>query len=86
MVRAGWFRRLMWKWSFACPSVIAKNDISVKMFEKHIRLTMGRMKFQYTRRELGQKYLVFARNRSYLNVRGVVCEKRLHLLKHDPRI
>lgn len=86
MVRSGWFRRLLWRWSFTCPSVIAKNDISVKVFEKNIRFRMGRMKFQYTRRNPGQKYLVFARNKSYLNIKGVVCDKRLHLQKHDPTL
>ena len=83
MVRAGWFNRLLWKWSFACPSVIGKTDISVKVFAKHMRLSMGPMKFQYTRREPGRKYLMLAQNHSYINERGVTCEKRLHLLKRD---
>lgn len=83
MVRAGWFNRLLWKWSFACPSVIGKTDISVKVFAKHMRMSMGPMKFQYTRRELGRKYLMLAQNHSYVNERGVSCEKRLHLLKRD---
>ena len=84
MVRAGWFRRLLWRWSFACPMVIAKNDISVKTFEKYIRRSMGRMKFQYTRRDPGRKYLIFSHNHSYLNTLGVTSERRLHLFKHDP--
>lgn len=84
MVRAGWFNRLLWRWSFSCPSVISRTDISVKVFAKHIRMSLGPMKFQYTHRELGRRYLMNAQNRSYLNERGVTCEKRLHLLKHDP--
>jgi hypothetical protein len=83
MVRAGWFNRLLWKWSFACPSIIGKTDISVKVFAKHMRMSMGPMKFQYTRRELGRKYLMLAQNYSYVNQRGLSCEKRLHLLKRD---
>lgn len=83
MVRAGWFNRLLWKWSFTCPSIIGKTDISVKVFAKHMRMSMGPMKFQYTRRELGRKYLMLAQNYSYVNVRGLSCEKRLHLLKRD---
>lgn len=83
MVRAGWFGRLLWKWSFACPSVIARNDISVKLFAKHLRMSMGIMKFQYTRRDPGRKYLIFARNHAYLNELEAKCEKRLHVLKHD---
>ena len=83
MVRAGWFNRLLWKWSFTCPSIIGKTDISVKVFAKHMRMSMGPMKFQYTRRELGRMYLMLAQNYSYVNVRGLSCEKRLHLLKRD---
>lgn len=83
LVRGGWFRRLLWKWSFTCPTVIARNDVSVKVFEKYIRRSMGSMKFQYTRRDPGRKYLIFARNKSYLNVRGTLCEKRIHLLKNE---
>ncbi len=83
MVRAGWFNRLLWKWSFACPSVIGRTDISVKVFAKHMRMSMGPMKFQYTRRELGRRYLMNAQNHSYVNEHGVTCEKRLHLLKRD---
>jgi hypothetical protein len=44
---------------------------------------MGSMKFQYTRRDPGRKYLIFARNKSYLNVRDTLCEKRIHLLKNE---
>jgi hypothetical protein len=83
MVRAGWFNRLLWKWSFACPSIISKTDISVKVFAKHMRMSMGPMKFQYTRRELGRRHLMYAQNYSYVNQRGLSCEKRLHLLKRD---
>lgn len=83
LVRGGWFRRLLWRWSFACPTIIAKNDVFVKVFEKYIRRSMGSMKFQYTRRDPGRKYLIFARNRSYLNNRNKPCEKRIHLLKHE---
>jgi hypothetical protein len=83
LVRGGWFRRLLWKWSFTCPTVIARNDVSVKVFEKYIRRSMGSMKFQYTRRDPGRKYLIFARNKSYLNVRDTLCEKRIHLLKNE---
>ena len=82
-VRGGWFRRLLWRWSFACPSVISKNDVWVKVFEKYLRRSMGSMKFQYTRRDPGRKYLIFARNRSYLNTLNRPCEKRIHLLKHE---
>lgn len=83
MVRAGWFKRLLWRWSFACPAVIGKTDVAVKMFAKNMRMSMGTMKFQYTRRELGRKYLMYAQNYSYINNYHVTCEKRLHLLKHD---
>lgn len=83
MVRAGWFRQLLWRWSFTCPSIIARNDVSVKVFEKYIRRSMGIMKFQYTRRDPGRKYLIFARNKSYLNTKNRPCEKRIHLLKHE---
>jgi hypothetical protein len=83
MVRAGWFRQLLWRWSFTCPSIIARNDVSVKVFEKYIRRSMGIMKFQYTRRDPGRKYLIFARNKSYLNTQNRPCEKRIHLLKHE---
>jgi hypothetical protein len=41
------------------------------------------MKFQYTRRELGRRHLMYAQNYSYVNQRGLSCEKRLHLLKRD---
>jgi len=83
MVRAGWFGRLLWRWSFACPSIVATNDVSVKLFAKHLRMSMGIMKFQYTRRDPGRKYLIFARNHAYLNEYQAKCEKRLHVLKHD---
>ena len=83
VVRGGWFRQLLWRWSFACPTVIAKNDVSVKVFEKYLRRSMGSMKFQYTRRDPGRKHLIFARNKAYLNARGKSCEKRIHLLKNE---
>jgi hypothetical protein len=83
LVRGGWFNRLLWKWSFTCPSIMAKNDAWVKTFEKHIRRSMGRMKFQYTRRDPGRKHLIFARNKSYLNEYNKSCEKRNHLLKNE---
>lgn len=83
LVRGGWFRKLFWRWSFACPSVIAKSDVWVKVFEKHIRHSLGIMKFQYTRRDPGRKYLIFARNKSYLNAFNKPCEKRIHLLKSE---
>ncbi len=83
MVRAGWFGRLLWRWSFACPSIIARNDVSVKLFAKHLRISMGMMKFQYTHRDPGRKYLIFARNHAYLNELQAKCEKRLHVLKRD---
>lgn len=67
MVRGGWFNRLLWRWSLACPSVIAANDISVKVFEHYVRPIMGPMKFQFTRREPGTQYLVKARNRTFIN-------------------
>lgn len=83
LVRAGWFHRLLWRWSFACPSVIAGNDVSVKVFGKYIRRSMGLMKFQYTHRDPGRMYRIFARNRSYLNKRNCVCEKKLCVRKRD---
>ena len=83
LVRGNWFRRLMWKWSFSCPSVIAKSDVWVKVFEKYIRRSIGSMKFQYTRRDPGRKYLIFARNKSYLNNRNKPAERRIHLLKNE---
>ena len=83
VVRGGWFGQLLWRWSFTCPTVIAKNDVSVKVFEKYLRRSMGSMKFQYTRRDPGRKHLVFARNKAYLNTRGKACEKRIHLLKNE---
>ena len=82
-VRGGWFGQLLWRWSFTCPTVIAKNDVYVKVFEKHLRRSMGSMKFQYTRRDPGRKHLIFARNKAYLNTRGKSCEKRIHLLKNE---
>lgn len=85
IVRGGWFRRLLFRWSFACPSAMSRNDVSVKVFEKHIRPVMGSMKFQFTRRELGRRYLIQARNKSYINVSSTPCEKKIHLLKHDYR-
>ena len=86
LVRGGWFRKLFWRWSFACPSVISKSDIWIKVFEKHIRRSMGIMKFQYTRRDPGRKYLIVARNKSYLNARNKPCEKRIHLLKNERKL
>jgi hypothetical protein len=83
MVRAGMIRSLRWKWSFACPEVIGQNDVSVKIFERHLRRSMGLMKFQFTLRDPGRKYLIIARNKSYLNYRDIRVEKRLHVLKHD---
>ncbi len=83
LVRGGWFHRLLWRWSFTCPTVIARNDVSVKVFEKYIRRSMGSMKFQYTRRDPGRKFLIFARNKSYQNARNKPCEKRIHLLKNE---
>jgi hypothetical protein len=83
LVRGAWFRRLSWRWSFACPSVIAKNDVWVKVLEKYIRRSMGIMKFQYTRRDPGRKYLILARNKSYLNSGNKPCEKRLYLPKQE---
>ncbi len=83
MVRAGWFHRFLWKWSFACPSVIGQNDISVKTFEKYIRRSLGSMKFQYTRREPGSRSLIAARNYGYLNESAVRCEKRNYLMKRE---
>jgi hypothetical protein len=83
LVRGGWFHKLFWRWSVACPSVIARSDVWVKVFEKHIRRSLGIMKFQYTRRDPGRKYLIFARNKSYLNMRNKPCEKRIHLLKSE---
>lgn len=83
LVRGSWFRRLLWRWSFSCPSSIAKSDVWVKVFEKYVRRSMGSMKFQYTRRDPGRKYLIFARNKSYLNHRNKPCERRIHLLKNE---
>jgi hypothetical protein len=83
MVRAGMIHSLRWKWSFACPEVIGQNDVSVKIFERHLRRSMGLMKFQFTLRDPGRKYLIIARNKSYLNYRDIRVEKRLHVLKHD---
>ena len=83
IVRAGMFHNLRWKWSFACPEVIGHSDVYVKIFEKHLRLCMGLMKFQYTHRDPGRKYLIIARNKSYINYRDIRVEKRLHVLKHD---
>lgn len=83
MVRAGMIRSLRWRWSFACPEIIGQNDISVKIFERHLRRSMGLMKFQFTLRDPGRKYLIIARNKSYLNYRDIRVEKRLHVLKHD---
>jgi hypothetical protein len=83
LIRSGWFRKLLWRWSVACPSIIARNDVWVKIFEKYIRRSMGSMKFQYTRRDPGRKHLIIARNKGYLNLRSTVCEKRIHLLKTE---
>ncbi len=76
-VRSGWIHRYLWKWSCNCPAVIAKNDISVKVFARHIRMAMGMVKFHYTGREAGRKYLYFARNSSYLNTSHARCERRV---------
>lgn len=83
MVRSGPFHSLRWPWSFACPEVIGESDIAVKIFEKHLRLSMGIMKFQFTHRDPGRKYLIVARNKSYINYRDIKIEKRFHVLKHD---
>ncbi len=81
MVRPGPARRLRWRWSFTCPSIIAKADISVKHFAKHIHRCLSGMKFQYTRREAGVRQLIFARNHSYLNDRDCKCFNRLRLIR-----
>jgi hypothetical protein len=83
MIRAGMFHSLRWKWSFTCPSVIGRSDVFVKIFEKHLRLSLGLMKFQFTHRDPGRKYLIIARNKSYINYRNIHVEKRLHVLKRD---
>jgi hypothetical protein len=83
LVRAGMFHNLRWSWSYACPEIIAQSDLSVKIFEKHIRMSMGLMKFQFTHRDPGRKYLIIARNKSYINYRNIHVEKRLHVLKRD---
>jgi hypothetical protein len=83
MVRAGMIHSLRWTWSFACPEAVSQSDLWVKIFEKHIRMSMGLMKFQFTHRDPGRKYLIIARNKSYLNYRDLRVEKRLHVLKRD---
>ena len=83
MVRSSLFRNLRWNWSFACPEAVAQNDLWVKIFEKHLRMSMGLMKFQFTHRDPGRKYLIIARNKSYLNYYDIHVEKRLHILKRD---
>lgn len=83
MVRSGMIHSLRWLWSYACPEIISHSDVAVKIFEKHLRMSMGLMKFQFTQRDPGRKYLIIARNKSYINLRDVKIEKRLHVLKHD---
>ena len=83
MVRGGLFHRLRWKWSLACPEIVTQNDVWVKIFEKHVRRSMGVMKFQFTHRDPGRKYLIIARNKSYISHRDIRVEKRLHILKRD---
>ncbi|MBQ4112822.1 MAG: hypothetical protein IJD38_08505 [Clostridia bacterium] len=83
MVRAGMLRGLRWRWSFACPTVIGQNDVSVKILERHLRRSLGRMKFRFTLRDPGRENLIIARNRSYLNDRRVRVEKRFHVPRRD---
>jgi hypothetical protein len=78
-VRGGWFHRLLWRWSYACPSVIARADVSVKTFEKYVSHVLDSSKFQYTRREMGQKLLILGESRSYLGKKNVCCYPGIYL-------
>lgn len=78
-VRGGWFHRLLWRWSYACPSVIARADVSVKTFEKYVSHVLDSSKFQYTRREMGQKFLILGESRSYLGKKDVCCYPGIYL-------
>lgn len=83
LVRGAPLHRVLWRWSFACPTVISRNEISIKVFEKYISPVMGSMKFQYTRQDTGRKFLIFARSRSYLNLFNIPCITRSCVEKSD---
>ena len=53
--------------SYACPSIIGKNQKNVEMLQHHLNKAQAELKYHYCRNEEGRKILLKCRRRSYIN-------------------
>lgn len=53
--------------SYACPSIIGKNQKNVEMLQQHLNKAQAELKYHYCRNEEGRRILLKCRRRSYIN-------------------
>ena len=70
-------------YSFACPSVFAKNNKNVSIFKEHLKNSIGNMDIKYVYSEEGRKLLVTARKKAFITQNAKKIKKRQKVTKYD---
>ena len=67
LVKKTFYNKLIYLYSFACPSVIGKKKEYVEEFEWNLRRVSGKHKIIYTRNEKGREIILKCRRKSYIS-------------------
>lgn len=70
-------------YSFACPSIFAKNSQNVSVLKEHLKKSLGNMEIKYAYSEEGRKILVKARKEAFITQNAKKLRKRQKVTKFD---
>ena len=72
-----------YSYSFACPTVFAKNSNNVSIFKKQLKKSIGNLDIKYAYSEDGRKLLVKARKKAFITQNAKKLKKRQKVSKFD---
>lgn len=72
-----------YSYSFACPSIFAKNSQNVSIFKTHLKRAIGTIEINYVYSEEGRKLLVKARKHAFITQNAKRLKKRQKATKFD---
>lgn len=75
--------RFDYKYSFACPSIFAKNADNVNIFKENMKHSIGSMDIKYAYSEDGRQLLYKCRKKSYISMNANKIKKKQKLTKYD---
>jgi len=83
IIKKNIFGNYDYKYSFACPTALAKNAEIVNVFKDKLKHAIGSMDVKFVYTEDGRKLLVKCRKRSFITINSGMIKQRQKLTKFD---